>query len=429
MRRRGVRWLALAGLLALAPAVPARAAITIPKGFVPLKSYLGAALYARTTAARTEYVQVVALELGGAVKLLAGPITEPGTGLGGYGGANPAFLRRSLGEFWASLQPLRADTFAVTNGAFFRATEAPSTHLAYPLKVGGVLLTDGYNTSRHLARKLMLTLRNRVADIVPLTPEGLAAAGAPALLGGLAPGVDPYPGQRVGRTLVGVRDTDSDGSNEVVLIYASAAATQEEAVAALTEFGATRTMVLAGGASTQMIARGTPYIAAGSPIPQAVGVRGAARPPQGTYRASHTVKRAGNCTIGGGDVYTREEEVELVREADGFSFVPSLDSTIRATYAHADRAGVVVNLMVICASGQEHHSVKARAVFEEGAIRIPTYRITWCESQACIFDESWTIRTAPSLPQAAPPAQLRIEEAPASGRCAGADCSPSAADL
>ena len=69
--------MALAGLLALAPAVPARAAITIPKGFVPLKSYLGAALYARTTAARTEYVQVVALDLGGTVKLLAGPITEP----------------------------------------------------------------------------------------------------------------------------------------------------------------------------------------------------------------------------------------------------------------------------------------------------------------------------------------------------------------
>ena len=59
------------------------------------------------------------------------------------------------------------------------------------------------------------------------------------------------------------------------------------------------------------------------------------------------------------------------------------------------------------------------------------YRITWCERLGCIFDESWTIRTAPSqdAPPAAPPAPLRIDPAPASGSCGGADCSPAAADL
>jgi len=431
MRGRIVRWLAPACLVALAPDLPAAAAITIPKGFVPLESYLGAALYSRTVNARTEYVQVVALELGGTVKLQTGPITDPGTGLGGYGGDNPAFLRRSLGDFWTSLKPLRADTLAVTNGMVFRSSEASSTHLAYPLKVGGALLTDGYNSSRFLTAKLMLTLRNRAADIVPLTPEALAAAGEPALLAGLAPAVDPFAGRRVGRTLVGVRDTDSDGSNEVVLIYTSAAATQKEAVATLTEFGAGRIMALGGGGSTQMTARGTRYIASESTIPQAVGVRGSSRPPAGTYRASHTIKRAGNCTIGGGNQYTYEKDVTLVRLGDGFSFVPSLNSTIRATYAHADRASVEENLMVNCGGSQEYHTAKARALFEEGTIRIPAYRITWCESMSCIFDESWTIRTAPShnVPPAAPPAPLRIDPAPASGSCGGADCLPAAVEL
>lgn len=425
MKRADVRCVALGCLLALAVAEPARAAITIPRGFTPQKAYLGAALYSRKTGALTEYVQVIALELGGRVRLMRGAVTDPGTGLGGYGGDNPAFLRRSLGAFWSALLPRRADTFSVTNGASFRGGEAPSTHLAYPLKSGGVLVTDGYGTSHHPAAKLMLTLRDGSADIVALTPGSLAAADAPALLGGLAPEVDPFPRQRAGRTLAGVRDADNDGVNEVVLVYASAAATQDEAVAALRAFGAQRIMVLGGGRATQLIARGVSYIASGTTVPQAIGVRGAARTPQGTYRATRTIKRAGGCTIGGGDVYTRELDVDLVSLGDGFSFVPSMGSWIKATYAHADRASVLENKMVICGSSQEHHTARARALYEEGAIRIPAHRITWCESMNCVFDESWIIRTSlPQEPRSAPAGLPGGEEDQAAGGCAAADCSP-----
>ena len=50
--------------------------------------------------------------------------------------------------------------------------------------------------------------------------------------------------------------------------------------------GRRKIMVLGGGGSTQMMARGTPYIASANTIPQAIGVRGAGRPPQGTNRSA-----------------------------------------------------------------------------------------------------------------------------------------------
>ena len=124
MRWLAFPWMVLAALLTLAPTPPSHAAIPVPKGFQLLKSYLGAALYSRKVGARTDYVQVVALGMGGTVNLMTGSVTDPGKGLGVYGGDNPAYLRRSLGGFCSNRSESTRD-YPLMTGSALRGRHRP----------------------------------------------------------------------------------------------------------------------------------------------------------------------------------------------------------------------------------------------------------------------------------------------------------------
>lgn len=250
-----------------------------PPGFELLLSERGVWLYRRLyRSGAPDFVQVVDLSQGAGVRLLHAPLAEPRPQKGVWGGPDPRFGLRSLEAYWQEAAASSPYAFCVANGQFFYMPETP-TRLALPLKMDGVVLTEGFGYPQYEPKqRLMLELWAGHAAIHSLTQEALYASTAPDILGGLAEDANKRARSAVGRTFVGVEDRDGDGRSETLYVLNTSIASQVDAAGALREFGARQVMMLDGGGSTQLICRGQEYVASERPIPQALAVL-AAPPP------------------------------------------------------------------------------------------------------------------------------------------------------
>jgi hypothetical protein len=245
----------------------------IPEGFSLVISAPGTALYRQEAPdGYPDFVQMVQLRQGAAIRLLHGTIVESGTGQGVYGGDNPVFSRQTLPAAWSTFAASNPDAFCVTNGQFFSG-DKDRAKFTYPLKSEGRVVSEGHGSDMYADQSLMLEIWADRADIVALSQEALYASSAPDILGGLSPdAAGRHPNKPTGRTFVGVADHDEDGYDEVILIFTAKIARKTEAVQVLRRFGAEKVMMLDGGGSTQLHCQGEAYIRAGRTIPQTVAV-------------------------------------------------------------------------------------------------------------------------------------------------------------
>jgi hypothetical protein len=248
----------------------------VPKGFHLVMQDESVQLFRKSYSNGTpDYVEVIRLDQGAAIRVLHGDISEPRTGKGVYGGDDPRFLSHTIQQFWSEFSLAESKAFCVTNGEFFYMKEYP-TRLPFPLKVNGNVISDGYGIKQFTDKKLMLEIWSDHAQITPLSQEALYNSSAPDIVAGLAEDAPKNIKKYVGRTFVGVVDQDGNGESETVFLFNTRTARQIDAANVLRSFGADQVMMLDGGGSTQLICQGDPLITTDRYIPQALGILAAA---------------------------------------------------------------------------------------------------------------------------------------------------------
>ncbi len=251
----------------------------IPEGFYLIDSDRGVSLYRKDyIKGNPDFVQRIDLSLGARLELMHGKITEARPTKGDYGGPDPRMTSLLMETYWYELNQIDPKAFCVTNGLFFYMPEYP-TRLAFPLKINGKLVTDGWGKETYLGEQLLLELWQNHASITPLNAGSLKMSSAPNLIGGLTEEANKRAKYSVGRTFIGIDDWDSDGESEIVLILNTLTATQNAAADTLKSFGADQVIMLDGGGSTQLLCEGGAYIHSDRPVPQAIGVIAAEEPP------------------------------------------------------------------------------------------------------------------------------------------------------
>ena len=250
----------------------------VPADFKLILSERGVALYRKDYPnGSPDFVQIIDLGQGAAVELQHGQISETRPGKGVYGGNDPRFGQLPLAQFWREARRQSEYAFCVTNGQFFYMPESP-TRLAFPLKVNGEVISDGWAIQQYPEQKLMLELWEDHADITPLSKETLYGSQAPNIIAGLTEEANKKAKYALGRTFFGVDDLDGDGRFETVLVINTLTARQVEVADVLRQWGADKVMMLDGGGSTQLLCKGTSYISSERLIPQAIAVYSAAPP-------------------------------------------------------------------------------------------------------------------------------------------------------
>ncbi len=262
----------------------------IPEGYTLFRAEEGGiTMYCKINgngSGQTNYVQVVDLSSGASFKLLYGSIESNGD--------DPRFKRQGIDVFWADLYKSNTNAYSVFNGAFFCNLEEPdcvgSTWLQYALQVDGKLLTLGHCTCSEdkppgcgeSCPKRILEIWPDKADIV-CCDESLICGSqvllkAPNFIVANSKDADRNQSSQVGRSFIGVKDGNGDGLYEIILVFNSNKADQEEAATTLKGFGATKVIMLDGGGSTQLKVyfQKDPLIkSSDSPprtIPQAIGI-------------------------------------------------------------------------------------------------------------------------------------------------------------
>jgi hypothetical protein len=243
-----------------------------PAGFQLIDAGRGAWLYRKPYAnGSPDFVQVIDLRQGAHVELLHGALTEARPDKGSYGGPDPRMKSPALETYWQDVTARSPLAFCVINGGFFYMPEYP-TRLAFPLKVDGQLVTEGWGVKTYVGEHLILELWEGRANIQTLTKESLYASSAPNLVGGLTEDANKRAKFAVGRTFAGVDDRDGDGSYETVLFLSTRTALQSGAASVLRDFGADQVMMLDGGGSTQLLCRSGWHVRSDRPIPQALAI-------------------------------------------------------------------------------------------------------------------------------------------------------------
>jgi hypothetical protein len=250
----------------------------VPQGFTLVSEASGVWLYQKEYQnGNPDYVQVIDLGLGAGIDLLHATIREPRIGRGVYGGDDPRMGFNSLEGYWRQFSSANSTAFCITNGQFFYMLENP-TRLPFPLKVDGTVVSDGYGIDQFPDLKLVLQLWDDHVDIQPLSRASLYGSSAPNIVAGLAEEANKRGAQYVPRTFVGVDDLNQDRLYEIVYIFNTMTARQEDAATVLREFGAEKVMMLDGGGSTQLLCQGKSMIDSERLIPQAIGIRSGIEP-------------------------------------------------------------------------------------------------------------------------------------------------------
>lgn len=265
-------------LAAATPVVNYGPRLDVPAGFRLIDSAWGVSLYRKDYPnGSPDFVQTLDLSTGARLELLHGTLTEPRPNKGSFGGPDPRMTSPALSTYWDQASERSPQAFCILNGGFFYMPEYP-TRLAFPLKVEGEMITEGWGIKTYVGNHLMLELWDDHADIQMMNQDSLYASSAPDILGGLTEEANKRMKYAVGRTFVGIDDADGDGRSERVLLLTTRTALQTGAAGVLRDFGADAVMMLDGGGSTQLLCKSGWHIQSDRPIPQAVAVV-AALPP------------------------------------------------------------------------------------------------------------------------------------------------------
>jgi Phosphodiester glycosidase len=251
----------------------------IPPDFRLIDAALGVQLYRKDYSnGNPDFVQVIDLSQGARVELLHGDITEDRPEKGSFGGPDPRMTSPALQTFWQRAMSEDPDAFCVTNGTFFYMPEYP-TRLAFPLKVSGQVVTEGWGIDTYVGQQLLLELWSDQARIRNSDETALYSSTAPDIVGGLTEQANKRAKFAVGRTFIGLDDQNQDGKQETMLILNTMTASQSGAAAVLRDFGAEQVMMLDGGGSTQLLCKSGWHVRSDRPIPQALAVFAAEPPP------------------------------------------------------------------------------------------------------------------------------------------------------
>ena len=275
-------WISLTITVIAAAPIGAAAASTsdppIPPGFYLVTSSIAVQLYRKDySEGNPDFMQVIDLSEGASIELMHGGIAKPGANRGDYGGDNPRFYSRSLKDYWRDFASQDPNAFCVTNGSFFFMPEYP-TKLAYPIRVDGKNITDGFGIDHYPWNKLIFEIWDNRADIRRLSRWSLHTSSAPNIIAGLTETANKKAKFYTGRTFIGVDDRNEDGDYEIVLIYNTLTARQVDAAQVLRSFGADQVMMVDGGGSTQLICQGIPIVKSDRLIPQTIAVAHAEGP-------------------------------------------------------------------------------------------------------------------------------------------------------
>lgn len=250
------------------PFVDTAQAVPIPAGFKLLISDTGVQVYKKDYAGgQPDYVTVIDLRRA-TIRNLAGSLPNPPDG---------RVHRKSLSSFWNDAAAKNTSTVkakVVVNAAFFSTNDNP-TGIAFGLKVADRVISYGYEIGNSIYNGLIRTFSfnssQKVASIQAYA-RGTFDSPTPEVVGALDPTADKSASSYVGRTFVGVRDDDGNGTRETVILFSSSYARQIDASNVLTGFGASEKAMLDGGGSTGLIINGTPYISTSRMVPHAIAV-------------------------------------------------------------------------------------------------------------------------------------------------------------
>lgn len=247
-----------------------------PPGFQPGATAVGVTTYKKDYGnGRVDYVLEVNLKKA-RLRQFTGPIASQGVGQGPLGGNNPHITRQPLNWFWNEAKNREPTAVAVFNAQFFDPNAYP-TPLAFSVKMDGQHLTDGYGITKEFPgqkRTLEWTKASSWARIDPYSSAALKqqSNGVSDIVVGLDTVANKGPGNTVGRTFIGVKDADGEGTPDTMLVLVTTAATQTDAQNVLTGFGALRQVMLDGGGSSQLILNGVAAVSSGRTIPHALAV-------------------------------------------------------------------------------------------------------------------------------------------------------------
>ena len=249
-----------------APERPNMLSVPIPSGFVRIAGGTGVDVYRKNwSGGQPDFVTVIDLRKARLFNL-TGPVS---------GAPNGSVTKRTMGEFWqmaVNRNTSSSKAIVVVNGTFF-GTDANPTGIAFGLKSMGQIVHYGYGLHEYPGKTLVLPFdAPRAAASIQPHARWIFESGSPDVIGGLDTSADKGINSLVPRTFIGVRDDDRNGVAETVLLFSSKLATQPYASSVLTNFGASRVMMLDGGKTTGLIISGTAYIQAGRSMPHAIGV-------------------------------------------------------------------------------------------------------------------------------------------------------------
>lgn len=238
----------------------------VPSGFDLILSSTGVQVYRKNyTGGQPDYVAVVNLTTA-TIRSLTGAVS---------GAPSGTVTRKTLSQFWndaVAQQTPQVQAKLVINGTFFSTASNP-TGIAFGLKANGGVISYGYGLNEFPPEQIRIFTFNSLSSFAAIETysQGIIN-GYPDAVGSLHPAADKGPLNYTGRTFVGVRDADGNGSFETVLLFASSSSRQADAANVLTAFGASAVAMLDGGGSTCLIIDGVSYISTSRTVPHAIAV-------------------------------------------------------------------------------------------------------------------------------------------------------------
>lgn len=278
------------------------------QGFHKVVSRYGAELWEHD--AEETYVQVIDLSKGAYIKFFVEDIAEAG-GTGIFGGENPEFNKKDTRDIWNENMSLIDLRFSLSNGVHFESMLLPTTQFAYPVRINSVWLSGGtkkfmdnlegtnslkmleiWNNEKRAKIRLVYSIdtvvdgETKIHKINATNSNEEELSYAPnVLVGGY---VDPNPDNSSNdyRNMIGLKDGNGDGNNEIILILTAKSLTIQAAVQTLISFGVVNSddgyddlqvVAFDGGGSTQLMAIDSngerqEYIRQSRNIPQSIGV-------------------------------------------------------------------------------------------------------------------------------------------------------------
>ncbi len=225
----------------------------VADGFDRIESAPGFELFSNGV----DFVAAVDLHNKGSLRMIAGEQLGPG-GKSATGGRSPEFGRMTSAQAMDKSQSLNPASKCVFNGSFFANQNESKAQIAFPLKVNGKVVSEGFAPrAKHSGKRMALEIFEHGARLEPFKNDDIKAlknSGAKEALISLAPDVD-IDGRKeakTGRTFIGLDRKTESGLFRRALIFVSPDSSQLHAELTLKRFGAERVMMLDGGGSTQL---------------------------------------------------------------------------------------------------------------------------------------------------------------------------------